>query len=157
VKAIAGLCLGDSQTILLGSPVLLVEDARPFDADGADRDLAFAVVKGQRNPAALKLTRTPPAVGDRVWVFARILDRERPTTYPAEVIAASPGVVQYRMDDSSINLRALSGAPVLDANGAVIAMHLGFGKKDEALIGAAAPASAIRERLKAAVAAPAQE
>jgi hypothetical protein len=149
VKGIAGLCLGDSETILLGAPLLLVEDAKQFDADGADRDMVFALVKSPAPPAALALSKTTPAVGARVWLFARLLDRDRPTPYPAQVTEASPAVLQYRMEDPSLNLRALSGAPVLAEDGTVV-VHLGFGRKEESLIGAAAPAAAIRERLATA-------
>jgi hypothetical protein len=150
VKAIAGLCLGDGETVLLGAPLLLVENAKPFDADGADRDVVFAKVKASGGPTPFTLSSGTLKLGDRVWLFARLLDRDRPMTYPAEITELSPGIVQYRMEDPTLNLRALSGAPVVNADGAVVAMHLGFGQKEEALMGAAAPAAGIRERLSAA-------
>jgi hypothetical protein len=36
-----------------------------------------------------------------------------------------PVTVQYRIDDSSLNLPALCGAPVIGGAGSVVAMHLG--------------------------------
>lgn len=157
VKGIAGLCLGDGETILLGAPLLLVEDAKPFDPEGADRDVTFALVKTPGRQKPFKLSKATPPVGERVWLFARLLDRDRPTLYPAEITELSPGVVQYRMDDPSLNLRALSGAPVLGTDGSVVAMHLGFGRKDETLVGAAAPAEGLKQRLSAAAKALAEE
>jgi hypothetical protein len=137
---------------LLATPLLLVEDAKPFDAEGAERDMAFAVLKGGKRPAPLKLSNAASAVGDRVWLFARLADRDRPSAYGASVTDVSAGTVQYRFDDSSLNLRSLSGAPVIGADGTVVGMHLGYGSKDDKLVGAAAPASAIHERLTAAAA-----
>ena len=64
--------------------------------------------------------------------------------------AASATALQYALDDPGLNFRALSGAPVLAEDGTVAGMHLGHGKDGDKLIGAAAPAAAIRERIVAA-------
>jgi hypothetical protein len=136
--------------VLLGTPVLLVENAKPVDNEGADRDIVLALVKDKSGPKPLQLTKKPAAVGDRVWLFARILDREMPTTYPAKVTAIGATALQYEMEDPALNLRALSGAPVLAEDSTVVGMHLGFGKDGDRLIGAGAPAAAIRERIVAA-------
>ena len=151
VKAIAGVCLGESEKgVLVGAPLLLVEDARPIDDQGGERDVTLAVVKDSDGPTPLKLSANAPAAGDRVWLFARMMDRDRPMTYAAKITQVSATAIQYELEDSSLNLRALSGAPVLDDDGAVVGMHLGFGKMDEKLVAAAVPAGAIRERIAAA-------
>jgi hypothetical protein len=150
VKAIVGLCLGDASTVVLATPVLSVVDARSFDEAGGEADVTFANVPGTGGTAGLKLADKLPKVGERVWLFLRLVDRDRPTLYPATVSEATPTYVQYAMDEPSLNLRASSGAPVLNKDGAVVAMHLGYGKKSDALVCIAAPAQAIRERLSAA-------
>jgi hypothetical protein len=151
VRAMVGLCLGDTRTLLLGSPMLLVSDARSFDEDGGEADVAFAAVKDRGGATPLKLGNALPKVGDRVWVLVRLVDRDRPTLYPATVSEAKPTLVQYAMEDADLNMRAASGAPVLSGDGAVVAMHLGHGKTEDRLVGIAAPAPAIRERLVGAV------
>lgn len=151
VKAIAGLCLGESgKAVLVGAPVLLVEDARAIDDQGGDHDVTLALVKETDGPTPLKLNANVPAVGDRVWLFARMMDRDRPMTYPAKITGVSATALQYELDDSSLNLRALSGAPVLAEDGTVVGMQLGFGKENDKLIAAAVPAAAIRDRIVAA-------
>ena len=150
VKAIVGLCLGDASTIVVGAPVLPVLDARPFDETGGEADITFARVSGTGGAAGLKMADKSPKVGERVWLFLRLVDRDRPTLYPATVSEATESFVQYAMDEPSLNLRASSGAPVLNKDGAVVAMHLGYGKKSDALVCIAAPVTAIRQRLLAA-------
>lgn len=151
VRAITALCLGDTRTVLLGTPLLLVDDAKPFDESGGESDVTFAVLAYPAGPRALKLSEAELKAGERVWLFARLVDRDRPTLYPATIKEATAAVVQYTMDDAGLNLRGLSGAPVLREDGTVAGMHLGFGATDDALIGAAAPAAAMRQRLADAV------
>ena len=150
VKAIVGLCLGDASTVIVGAPVLSVADARPFDEAGGEADLIFASVPGPGGPPGLKLADKLPKAGERVWLFLRLVDRDRPTLYPATVSEATESYVQYAMDEPSLNLRASSGAPVLGKDGAVVAMHLSFGKKSDALVCIATPVTSIRKRLLAA-------
>jgi len=150
VKAIVGLCLGDTNTVVVGAPVLPVPDARSFDQAGGEGDVTFAVVPGSGGAQGLKLSDKLPKVGERVWLFLRLVDRDRPTLYPATVSEAAATYVQYTMEEPSLNLRASSGAPVLNKDGAVVAMHLGYGKKSDELSCIAAPAAAIRQRLLAA-------
>lgn len=150
VRAIAGVGLGEAETVLLGAPVLLVEDARPADADGAHRDVTLALVKSADGPTPFKLSNQAAKAGDRVWLFGRLKDRDRPMNYPAKVTDVTATALQYELEDSDLNLRALSGAPVLAEDGTVFGMHVGFAKQDEKLIAAATPAAAIRERIIAA-------
>ena len=151
VKAIAALCLGDGQTVLLTGPALPVPDARSYDANGGEADVTLAPMKTVGGPRPLKLATALPKVGTRVWLFVRLVDRDRPTLYPARIVEAKPTYVQYTLEDEKLNLRAASGAPVVAEDGTVVAMHLGYGKTDEALVGISTPAGAIRERLSAAL------
>jgi hypothetical protein len=150
VKAIVGLCLGDATTVIMGTPVLPVADARSFDDAGGEADLTFASVPGAGGPPGLKLGDKLPKVGERVWLFLRLVDRDRPTLYPATISEATATYVQYTMEEPSLNLRASSGAPVLNKDGLVVAMHLGYGTRSDALVCVATPAPAIRQRLLAA-------
>jgi hypothetical protein len=154
VKAIAGLCLGDSETVVLAQPALLIPDARSFDEKGADADVVFARVKTAGGPQGLKFSGVAAKQGDRIWMLARLLDRDRASLYPASVTDVSENILQYAFEDDALNLRALSGAPLLNAGGEVVGMHLAFGKKENALVGVAAPAAGLRTRLKAAAGEP---
>jgi hypothetical protein len=149
VKALAGVCLGDGQTVIVAQPALYVEGARPMDAEGAESDVAFFRLPDLRAKAAFRLATVPAKAGERVWLFARLLDRAEARLYPAKVAEITPKLVRYEFENASLNLTACSGAPILDEFGVVAGMHLGFVKKNDTLIGLGAPASALRERFAA--------
>jgi hypothetical protein len=150
VKAIASLCLGDGKTVFLATPALYVPKARIYDENGGDADVAVARLPDARGVKPLVLAAAAPKKNDPAWLFVRLVDRDRPTLYPVTVIEVTPGFVQYKVEDKSLNLRAATGAPVLNAAGEVISMHLGFGKQTTALIGISCPAIAIRAHIREA-------
>jgi hypothetical protein len=152
VKALAGICLGDGNTVVVAQPALFVEGARAVDSKGAEADVTLFRVPDTRAKAALRLATMPAKTGARVWLFARLIDRAEPRLYPAKLIEVTPKVLRYEFENAELNLAACSGAPVLDEFGVVAAMHLGYLKKEGVLSGIAAPAAAVRERLAAATA-----
>jgi hypothetical protein len=156
VKALAGLCLGDSRTVIVAQPALYVEGARSLDAKGGESDVALFRVPDPRAKSALRLATAAAKVGDRVWLFTRLFDRAEAKLYPARITEVSATLVRYQFETASLNLRACSGAPILDDQGAVVGMHLGFAKQEDALLGLANPIGAVRERLRTALAGPAK-
>ncbi len=150
IKAMAGLCLGNGGTVVVAQPALLVENARAVDEKGAEGDVSLFRVPDARAKAVLRLAAVPAKIGDRVWLLTRLFDRVDARLYPAKIIEATPKLVRYRFDDTALNLRACSGAPVLDEFGVVVAMHLGYTTTVDGVEGAAIPAGAVREKLAAA-------
>ena len=150
VKAVASLCLGDSTTVLLGTPALFVSKAKLYDGQGGDADVMLTRLPDARGVKPLVLAAESPKKNDPAWLFVRLVDRDRPSLYPATVIDVTPGFIQYKFDDKSLNLRAATGAPILNSAGEVIAMHLGFGSQTTALIGISCPATGIRARIQEA-------
>jgi hypothetical protein len=150
VKAVVGLCLGDKTTVLLGMPALLVPNAKLYDENGGDADIMLARLPDLRGVKPLVLAAAAPKKDDPAWIFVRLVDRDRPTLYPVTVIEVTPGFIQYKFEDKSLNLRAATGAPVLNAAGEVISMHLGFGSQISSLIGISCPVTGIRARIREA-------
>jgi hypothetical protein len=151
IKAMAGICLGSGSTVIVAQPALFVDGARAVDAKGAEGDVALFRVPDVRAKAALRLAAVPAKIGDKVWLLTRLFDRAEARLYPAKIIEATPKLVRYRFDDASLNLRACSGAPMVDEFGVVVAMHLGFTTTVDGVEGAAIPAGAMREKLAAAL------
>lgn len=143
------------------SEALIVPDAQPM-GDGTHRDLALFVPKvptgvdriqtvERPKLAPRQLATTAPAVGSTLFVATGFTGQEA-KTFPAEVVEVSETSLYYRFEDPSLELRATSGAALLDADGVVVGMHLGGGElEDGTLIGAGNPAPAIRQRLEAAL------
>ncbi|MBX2796595.1 MAG: serine protease [Myxococcales bacterium] len=155
--AFSGGPCGTSET------VRTVTDAAPMGSKGTATDLAVFTPKEATGLDRLQSTRARPELaplplaaadpkkGDSVWVAARV---QQSTTrmWPAEVVEVSGTGLYYRFADSSLDLGATSGAPVLNAEGAVVGLHLGGGAMaDGALVGAANPVSSVRSRVQAAL------
>lgn len=145
------------------SEALVVADAQPM-GNGTHQDLALFVPKTatgvdriqaveRAKLAPRQLADAAPAVGTPVFVATGFSGREA-HTFRAEVVEVSETSLYYKFDDAALELRATSGAALLNAEGEVVGMHLGGGKmEDGALIGAGNPVPAIRQRIDAALAA----
>lgn len=146
------------------SAALVVTDAAPMGGGvEAGRDVAaFSVAETsltglsavQQVPLApLAFAAKAPKVGDPVWLASPV-EGQQASLYPGKVVEISAGFLFFEYTDRSLNLIGTSGAPILDASGAVVGMNVGFGKmEDGALIGSAAPLGALKQRLEAAAAA----
>jgi hypothetical protein len=89
-------------------------------------------------------------VGDPVWVAAA-LEGQPGSLWQAKVVEISPGFLFFEYTNRELKLDGTTGAPVLDAAGAVVGLNVGFGKlEDGALIGSAAPLAALKQRVESA-------
>jgi hypothetical protein len=103
--------------------------------------------------ATLALAAKPPKVGDTVWLAAA-LEGQPGTLWPAKVGQITEESLFFEYENRTLVLNGTTGAPVLDATGAVVGMNVGSGKmQDGTLFGSAAPASALKKRLETAAAA----
>jgi hypothetical protein len=141
---------------------LVVADAAPMGAGvDASRDVAvFSVftdagLGGLQAVQQVPLTALPfaakaPKVGDPVWVAAA-LEGQPGSLWQAKVVEISPGFLFFEYTNRELKLDGTTGAPVLDAAGAVVGLNVGFGKmEDGALIGSAAPLAALKQRVESA-------
>lgn len=117
-----------------GGPALGVPGARPMGALPY-RDIA-AFPLGTSVPL-LELASVPPRPGDKVWLVAEVLNAPGKLLHRATVNYSGVQALQYVFDDPALQLRATSGAPVIDAAGQVVGINLGGGKDGADLIGIA--------------------
>ncbi len=142
-----------------------VADAQPMGDQGAHRDVAVFVPKrasglkslelnaGQRSPAARPLAEKAAAVGDVVYLVARV-GEGTPRTFTGEVVQATAKALYFKYQDATLELAAANGAAVLNAAGEVVGLHLSSGKMgDGTLVGVANPAASLRARAQKALAA----
>ncbi|WP_227711431.1 hypothetical protein [Novosphingobium ovatum] len=120
--------------------------AMPFrDVAGFATD-AVGVAGAER----LRLADRPPAVGDDVWVVAAMTADGRVRRHAARVIYVGDNALQYVFVDATLQLRASSGAAVVNAAGQVVGLHLGGGVDRGDLVGMAVPPSRLRALVEAA-------
>jgi hypothetical protein len=131
-----------------------IPSAQPLGniSSGAGDVIAFWMPVSSAFPALPLADKTPPT-GARVWLAASVESGapEGAHLHPAQVIEVDQaGDLLYAFDESGLELRATSGAPLLDAQGRVVAIHLGGGSPQGKLLGVGNPISRFRKYLEQA-------
>ncbi|QRK11123.1 trypsin-like peptidase domain-containing protein [Archangium violaceum] len=124
------------------------------DAADLSGDVAAFLVPESLAPRALKLARARPQPGERVWLFAEVLEgrTQHQLLHEARVDSSTATRLNYHFADPTLSLRATSGAPVLNARGEVVGINLGGGNDGEdSLWGAANPTESVRAQLARAL------
>jgi hypothetical protein len=135
-----------------GSPITIA-DAAPLGTPSAAGDIfAFWGPEGTTLPTA-RLATEAPEPGERVWLAASVLGGAPPNQrlHAATVVGIHDGLLIYRHDNSALELRATSGAPVLNAAGEVVAINLGSGMHKGSLVASGNVVSRFAPRLEAAL------
>lgn len=149
VQALVARAVDDDSVRLGTREPLTIAGARAMTPDALDADLlAFAVdpdaVVG--DVGVLELAEASPEAGARVWLLAQVPGRPG-LLHAARVSRRSAKELEYEFDDRNLDLRATSGAPILGADGRVVAVHLGGGALGSMVYGLANPVESVRARL----------
>lgn len=149
VMALAGVSCTDPRVVVLARPYVFLEDARPSDQRGSERDLAlFALPPEAGIPPALQLDPAPVLAGDRMWILLKYAGAQITGMEPGRIVSAAPNELRYLCENDKVDLGGAAGAPVLSAQGRVLGMHLGTLKvKSGRVYGYACPAGAIQQVL----------
>jgi hypothetical protein len=146
IMAVAGVSCTDPRTVVLAQPYIFLEDARPTDARGSERDLALFELPATAQQPALVLDPDQPLAGDRVWLLFKYAGQQVTGMEPATIVAVTPTEIRYLCDNDKLDLSGAAGAPLLSPQGRVAGMHLGaLGSKSGRTYGYACPAGAIRQ------------
>ena len=127
-------CVGGAITPELAGKALSLPATAPFPELSAHGDvIAFLPEKrGSFQPYLLSLR--PPLPNEEVWMVAEVIGRES-LTHPARIAGQERGWMSYEFDDPELELRATSGAPIVNADGEVVAVHAGGGERGGKLVG----------------------
>lgn len=144
--------------------MLIVPTAESF-GNTAAKDIALFVRKKAVGFASLgreaeqvlhplPIAQTRPKIGDAVWIAAPSGPSES-KLIAAKIVYVDAKFFDYKLEDSSRDLTGIAGAPVLNQDGHVVAMHLASGKQDDgSLVAGGNPAGAMRALLATARPAP---
>ena len=118
-------------------------------------DVAAFTAPARLKPIALTMALNDVVAGDRVTLLAPLAGAaDAGLRHDAVVVGMHDGFLLYKFDDPNIQLRATSGAPVVDSAGRVVAINLTGGHlaKDDpaAMIGGGNPVTAWRGAVEAA-------
>lgn len=132
---------------------LTIPNAKPLDG-GYKQDVAafeFDQGKAGAQPARLKLARQAPKVGDQIWLLAQVAGGAPNTQllHRATVRQAKDEGLIYQYDNATLELRATSGAPLINSDGDVVGINLGGGNQN-GLIGIGDSLTSLRSALASA-------
>ncbi len=110
-------------------------------------DVAAFTAPERLDSIALQLSAAPAVPGQHVTLLAEVLaPANAGLRHDAVVLGMHDGFLMYRFDDPTLNLRATSGAPVVDDAGRVVAINLSSGhtlrNEPAAMVGGGNPVAA---------------
>ena len=116
--------------------------------------LAFKL--GNKNPfKTFQLSESLPSVGDKVWLSAAVFGGAPSSQRQHEAVVTKViegGNIQYRFENKKLSFKGTLGAPILNKEGSVVAIHLGILDEAEPLVATGNPSARFLPYLTAAVA-----
>lgn len=137
----------------IGAP-LAIPGAASFNNQTQDglRDIALLAVQGKPAAKPLKLATAQPRQGDTVWLVAQLVSGAPKETllFKARVVRVQDLALNYLVEDpqGTFDLRATSGAPVVNERGEVVAVNLAGGRAAEGFNLAGISVNVIRKALE---------
>ena len=147
-KSVTATSADDHAVSVKSETLLPLPDARVFDQEGYAHDLAAFVVTDAGKAGILELAGEPPKKGEAVWLAAEVVGSTA-RLHRAHIEGIAAHGMMYSFDDK-LQLRATSGAPVVDAKGRVVGINLAGGESGGKLMGAGGAVTSIRTMLAAA-------
>lgn len=147
VRAAIGLSMQDTKTVIVADRYVAFKGARGQDGEGAEKDLAAFAVKADQPPTTLEFAEDAPRIGQLVYMFARLRSEAAPRLLQATITQVEPNWLLYTFKERTIDLAGTSGAPILNEAGKVIGMNVGGNDQNGEVIGAANPATRMKENL----------
>lgn len=132
-------------------PMLTLPDARADDEEPYScRDVAAFKVHAPVRLQPLPLAAAPPAVGEPVWLALQVSPTSQDRALEAVVVEVTERTFVFRFRGDYAGPRFSSGAPLLDARGAVAGVNVGRGHVGDATVGHGSHAGSIRRHLASA-------
>jgi hypothetical protein len=123
-----------------------IKNAEPISDKTAKYDIFISPVN-TLDSMPLTLAKSSLKVGDRVMLYAIVASSEE-VMHLATVTNITEDELVYVFDDKTINLRATSGAPVINAKYQVVGINLAGGEMDDgSVVGWANPHGSILKHL----------
>lgn len=143
IKLTVGISMDDSSVHITSKKALRIRDAHALDRTGLANDIAAFELNLQANQPVLRLAKTTPKVGDRLWLYGRQRGADKLELMPCKTVGSNTQELDYEFDDKTIKLAGTSGAPVVNSDGEVVAINIGGTEQKGKLIGYGNPMPSI--------------
>ncbi|MBX3157766.1 MAG: trypsin-like peptidase domain-containing protein [Deltaproteobacteria bacterium] len=151
VTAVRATSLDDPGVTIRGGSPLAVTGAVGLSEQHLGGDVAVFPIPDAGPARTLELADGPPRVGSSVTLLARVIGKTG-TRHGAKVVEVGEEHIAYELDEPG-ELRATSGAPVVDADERVVAINVSGGEIDGKRINFGVSISAFGPAIRKALAA----
>lgn len=124
-----------------------LSQAKPLPETSAHGDVVACRVLNSDGMLPMPLSQRTPTAGQRVWLVSKVIG-SREMVHAATVEGIQDGWLVYTYDTPRIELRATSGAPVVDEAGNVVAVNAGGGQDGGKTLGVGTPVNKFYAALK---------
>jgi hypothetical protein len=140
-----------SQTVglIAGRPLPLLSTA-PFPQQSQQGDVVAYLPNERGTFQTLPLASSPPAPNDVVWLVSQVIGSNA-IVHKAKVLGEEDGWLVYQFESNSLELRATSGAPVVNSAHQVVAVNAGGGTDGGVVMGLGTPVTKFLAPLTAAL------
>ena len=143
--------LHDPKVRLISKQALLIPGAHALSDKGLNNDIAAFKLDPDSSRPSLKLAMILPKVGERVWLFCQQAGKDNVELVSATVTRSDFKELDYKIERKDFELRATSGAPVLNSEGLVVAVNIGGFQNGSRLIGCGNPSTSVIAHLQQAL------
>lgn len=129
VREVRVRAIANPSSVYETGPLVAIPEARPYGVSPGVDLLALSAGPGRR-PPSLVLSSAPIEKGSSAWLFAEVYDgaEEGVLLHHAIIEATKPDAMILRFSNSGLNLRATSGAPILNKAGEVIGLNVSLAR-----------------------------
>ena len=127
----------ETKRLFVAGAAIAIPGAHPMGPLPELKDVAVFPIQGWSPGLPLATGEVEP--GDPVWLLAKVKSgKETAVLLHRAVVGRSQGFLAYRFDDQTIGLDQTSGGAVLNRNGEVVGLNVGYGRlANGSLIGVA--------------------
>jgi hypothetical protein len=140
----------DGEELFPAGPMLVLPAAGHSTTPGDwSTDVAAFRAPASVAPRALRLAPKNAAPGEDVWLVAEVLGGKSAgqRLHHARVLVSESSLLAYKFDDLTLQIRATSGAPVVNARGEVVGLNVAGGLVDGIMLGFAHPVESVSAHL----------
>ena len=147
LHSVDGESIEQNADTITSTALVLIPEAESVTNESGQNDVLIFKAENNPNLVPLKLSNSLPSVGETVWLYAELANRDR-LLHQAEVVESDRDFLTLSYQDTDLNLRASSGAPILNAQKEVVGINLAGGLQSGELIGWANPGSSIIAKIE---------
>lgn len=157
VRSVRCAQLLGGKTVFEAEAPLAVEGACPSMEECPARDVAvFRLRDAKADGLEMKVKR--PKRKQRVWLAARVAGGAPAAKlfHAARIVSIEGAWIEFEYDNPKLDLRATSGAPIVDVDGRIVGINVGVITKGKKLFGMAQSARSVQVAVEKALAASAR-